>query len=100
MLARKTWLRPVSKRKAPERALYAKEARAFVEAAREARQYCPVAVEALNQKLLPTEVHHVKGRGRFLRDQSTWMALSRAGHVWVHENVRLAKERGWIVFIP
>jgi len=31
-----------------------------------------------------TEVHHVKGRGKYLLDTSTWMAVSAEGHRNIH----------------
>lgn len=43
------------------------------------------------------EVHHIKGRiGDLLLDQKFWMAVSREGHNWIHNNVNLAREKGWI----
>lgn len=31
-----------------------------------------------------TEVHHRKGRGKFLLDTTTWMAVSRYAHLQIH----------------
>ncbi|MCF0059882.1 hypothetical protein MUK70_11590 [Dyadobacter chenwenxiniae] len=42
------------------------------------------------------EIHHSRGRGKYLNNVSTWIAVSRIGHIWIHENVLLATERGFI----
>ena len=34
--------------------------------------------------LQSTEVHHVKGRGKYMLDTSTWMAVSAEGHRRIH----------------
>lgn len=46
--------------------------------------------------LRATEIHHMQGRaGELLNDTSTWLAVSRIGHIWIEENPLLAKERGF-----
>lgn len=42
-----------------------------------------------------TDVHHKKGRGKYLLDTSTWIALSREGHRKVEENPTWAYENGY-----
>jgi hypothetical protein len=43
------------------------------------------------------EVHHVRGRlGPLLTDRRWWMAVSKAGHRWLHQNPAEARKRGWL----
>lgn len=43
------------------------------------------------------EVHHVYGRaGRLLQDERWWMAVSKQGHRWIHENEDFARALGWL----
>jgi hypothetical protein len=46
---------------------------------------------------LATEIHHKKGRGKYLNDTSTWMAVSAAGHRAIHANPKLSYERGYML---
>lgn len=46
---------------------------------------------------LATDIHHKKGRGKYLNDTSTWMAVSREGHNWIHNHPKEAYEKGWMV---
>ena len=43
---------------------------------------------------LAVDIHHVKGRGRYLLDTSTWLAASRAEHEWVHSHQGEARRLG------
>lgn len=45
-----------------------------------------------------TEIHHTRGRGRFLLDTSTWLAVSRAGHEKIEVERAWARERGFLVY--
>lgn len=54
---------------------------------------CLVAVGAPPSE----EVHHRKGRGKYYLDTSTWMAVSSAGHRWIHDNPKLAYERQYML---
>lgn len=42
-----------------------------------------------------TQIHHMKGRGKYLNDTSTWLGVSDTGHEWIEANPKLAKERGF-----
>ncbi len=46
---------------------------------------------------LATDIHHRKGRGRYLLDASTWMAVSRDAHRWIHDNPKEAMEKGYLL---
>ena len=42
-----------------------------------------------------TDVHHKAGRGRFMLDQSTFLAVCRICHGQIEENPVMAKEMGF-----
>jgi hypothetical protein len=43
------------------------------------------------------DVHHKRGRrGGNLMNESTWMAVCRTAHRWIHDNPKAATERGWL----
>lgn len=92
---------------AEDERLYPIEARAFVQAAIERGETCPIvaAIEELRNgrkyghpisaKLI--ENHHIRGRaGTLYRDQRYWMAVSKQGHRWIHSHPAEAKSRGWL----
>lgn len=43
------------------------------------------------------EIHHRKGRGKYLCHKSTFMSVSRAGHDWIHSNPKEAMQKGYIL---
>lgn len=44
------------------------------------------------------DVHHkAKRTGRNYLDDSTWMAVSRAGHEWIHSHGKEARAKGYLV---
>lgn len=56
-------------------------------------QVCPIT------KWPATEVHHKwcgKDRAKYYLDESTWMAVSRDGHNWIHDNPKEARELGYL----
>jgi hypothetical protein len=43
-----------------------------------------------------TEIHHTycgKDRAKYYLDESTWIAVSRDGHNWIHDNPKEAREK-------
>lgn len=45
-----------------------------------------------------TEIHHKRGRfGSRLCDEQYWMAVSQAGHDWIHKNPKEAYARGYMI---
>src|SRR5690349_16730294 len=44
-----------------------------------------------------TEIHHRKGRGKYLLDTSTWYAVSTKTHDWIHANPAESYEKGWML---
>lgn len=43
-----------------------------------------------------TECHHKKGRGKYLLDESTWLAVSRAAHIKIHSEPAWAYKNGYL----
>jgi hypothetical protein len=43
-----------------------------------------------------TEIHHKKGRGKFMLDTSTWMAVCRDAHEEIHFNPENSYKMGWM----
>lgn len=85
--ARKAGLKPVSSKRAKENREYSKRRRIFL--AKHPR--C-----AVFPKIPSTDVHHSAGReGALLLDESKWLAVSRQGHTFIHENPNTARELGF-----
>jgi hypothetical protein len=56
-------------------------------------QICPVT------KQQTTDVHHTfcgKDRQKYFLDTSTWLAVSREGHIWIHDNPKESREIGYL----
>ena len=45
--------------------------------------------------LKATDVHHMKGRGKYHLDTTTWLAVCRNCHMWIEENTVDAIELGF-----
>lgn len=46
-------------------------------------------------ELAATDIHHSRGRGKYLLDTTTWIPLSRKAHIEVEGNPDLAKAEGF-----
>lgn len=46
---------------------------------------------------LATDLHHKKSREYYLCDESIFMALCRAHHMWIHDNDKQAREMGLLL---
>lgn len=45
-----------------------------------------------------TEVHHLAGRvGKLLLYVPYWIAVSRSGHNWIHDNPKESYKKGWLI---
>ena len=82
-------IHPMSKKLSKERKTYRELREEFL--SRIENRFC-----AVYPSLPSSEIHHKKGRGKYLNDTSTWLAVSRIGHEWIHSNVALATERGFM----
>jgi hypothetical protein len=51
---------------------------------------------AVFPKLMAIDIHHIRGKigSRFL-DERYWLAVSREGHNWIHDNEEEASKQGW-----
>lgn len=85
-LKRTTQPRPISSKMIHEIARYRTLRKKFLEL----NPRC-----AVYPHLPATEIHHKKGRGIYLNDVSTWLAVSRQGHRKIEENPEWAKEMGF-----
>jgi len=50
---------------------------------------------AVYPHLRSDQVHHSRGRGKYLNDIKTWIPTSDDGHKWIEANPKLARERGF-----
>lgn len=88
-------LRAVSDRRRRELKEYAERRRSFLSLTE--NQWCPVAA-GFGKKQRTTDVHHKAGReGKMLNDERYWLAVSRAGHDWIHAHPGMARKAGWLV---
>jgi hypothetical protein len=64
----------------------------------DANQFCPVMGLMFNKTVKASEVHHTNGRENDrLLDRMYWLAVSREGHQWIHNNPKKAREQGWLI---
>jgi hypothetical protein len=85
--AKKYIIPKVSKKQAELNKTYSKLRIEFL--SRPENQVCPIT------KQQTTDVHHKysgKDRAKYFLDTTTWLAVSRTGHVWIHENSKQARE--------
>jgi hypothetical protein len=98
-----------SKRRTREERIYAKKRKAFLEAHPVCQvwlanncfddRHGPFLAHRFGERVPGScDIHHKAGRtgGGYL-DESTWMAVSREGHDWIHAHPKEAEARGWIV---
>lgn len=87
---------------------YNRKRKAFLE--KKENQVCPVAKYFLQQdissedflewsrNLKTTEVHHKAGRiGELLLASEYWLAVSRKGHNFIHDNPEFSYSKGWLI---
>lgn len=61
-------------------------------------KWCPVIQHLENKKVRTVDLHHMNGRtGRRLLDKEFWLAVSRSGHDWIHNNPLEARKMGWLI---
>lgn len=107
-LRRTGFKRQVTPKLQKERARYSKLRRAFMELPE--NHWCPVAASGVlecygeesgintNRRQRTTDVHHRGGReGKLLNNVSKWMAVSRAGHLFINEHPNAARLHGWLI---
>ena len=82
-------MNPVSDRRREEAKVYAAKRKAFLAA----RPKCQVCWKAKSK-----DVHHRAGRhsGNYL-NESTWLAVCRHDHDWIHAHPKEARANGWLI---
>lgn len=102
-LKRKARLKPVSDRRAKENAVYRKVRKEYLAA----HPYCEIClaehrIECLKKAEVhgvnrATEIHHRKGRGKYLNDVKFFLAVCRKCHNAVGDNPKWAESRGYLL---
>lgn len=81
-------LKPISEKRLKENEIYRTLKETFLNG-----KMCPVFPH-----LKATEVHHKFHREHErLNDVQHWLAVSRAGHKYIHSHPREAREKGWLI---
>lgn len=84
---KRTPLNRVSPKKVPAYREYSRIAREF----KVANPTC-----ACCKSLQTKDVHHMKGRGKYLLDVTTFLPVCRQCHDAIHANPHWARENGWL----
>jgi len=83
-------IKPVSDKRKKQNSAYLLARKIFL--MEDDNKYCPV------NGSLATEIHHTNGReNERLLDREYWLAVSREGHIWIHEHPEEARENGWLI---
>ena len=89
-------MKQISDRRRAQLAVYSVQRRAFLKA----HPVCQVAryIPGLNPKARSRDIHHTAGRygGNYL-NESTWLAVCRKAHDWIHSHPKEARAKGWLV---
>lgn len=96
MASRRSGIRRLSKKRAEELKVYAKERRAYL-------KRHPLCLSCVLRKMAPQkacDIHHRRGRaGEMLLRQEWWIPVCRQCHHWIGNNIRLAQSldliAGW-----
>ena len=59
--------------------------------------YTPHAMVLHFAAPMSCDIHHRRGRGKYLLDVSTWMAVSREGHDAIHRDPKTSYEKGYML---
>jgi len=82
-------MRKYSKKRSKLNSEYSKLRKQFLE------QYPVCQAKIFNCTTSSSDVHHTKGRGKYLNDTSTWLSVCRNCHNWIEENPNEAKQLGF-----
>lgn len=86
---KKTPIKQISDKRQKQNQLYLTMRKVFLQT----HEHCAVFPDKQ-----ATEIHHANGRrGDMLLDTRYWYAVSREGHLYVHENVEWAEENGYLI---
>ena len=93
-------IKKVSEKRNKENEIYFAKRKIFL--SKKENIICPITGEKT------TEIHHIKKRIGFaddwakendinlLLDERFWLAVSRKGHIWIHDNINEAKKLGYL----
>ena len=84
-------IKKVSDKKALQDIIYKSERIKFLSLPE--NKICPIT------KKRTTEIHHTycgKDRAKYYLETSTWLAVSREGHNYIHDNPKESREKGYL----
>jgi hypothetical protein len=85
-------LRKVSKKRAGENAEYLKLREKFLLD----QPWCEIGARGCTRKA--RDVHHANHReGKRLLDRKYWWATCRSCHIFIGDNPKIAREKGWLI---
>lgn len=82
-------IKKVSSKMSVQLTIYTKLRRVFLEK----NPLCQASLH--NCTLQSTDVHHKKGRGKYLNDPTTWLSVCRSCHMWIEEHPVESTEMGF-----
>lgn len=94
---KQTKINPVSKKRAALDRAYSILRKKFLE--QPENKYCPVAKLVFGKVLETTDVHHTysgKDRSKHYLQVDTWIAVSREGHNYIHDNPAWARANNFL----
>lgn len=59
--------------------------------------FCWVALIVFKRLETSNTVHHRKGRGRHYIDTETWLATTKEGDKWIHQNKEASRKLGFLL---
>ena len=83
---------PVSNKRKVQNAVYKAKRIKFLQDPK--NKFCPVTQKQA------TEIHHTRSgsdRSKYYLDETTWIAVSREGHIWIHANPIQARKKGLLI---
>lgn len=82
-------IKPVSAKKAVLDGFYSKLRKEYLSL----YPYCQAKLDGCT--IHSTDIHHIKGRGVFYLDKTTWLSVCRICHNWIEKNPLKAKDLGF-----
>ena len=86
-------IKKVSSKMSAQLTIYNKMRKTFLE------KYPLCQASLVNCSLQSTDIHHMKGRGKYLIDPTTWLSVCRTCHNWIEENPKDAIVLGFLIKI-
>ncbi len=92
---KRTPLRRVSKKRAVGLRIYSKLRKQFLEEHPYCQAYATIWYPACDSPP-SVEIHHKRGRGKYLNETSTWLAVCRMSHDFIHQHPKAARIMGFL----